>query len=101
MDAAAAGGRGAVGPVAVAQALNEGRVGTLLIIDGVQLSGYVADDGALTAATDGKPVPGGVRDDRFAERLIERAVGTSAEVVTIGGGDHPAPPGGVAAILRW
>jgi hypothetical protein len=99
--AAAAGGRGAVGPSDVAQALNEGRVATLLIADGLQVSGCVTDDGALTAATDDEPTPAGERDDRFAERLIERAVGTSAEVVTIGGGDPNAPPGGVAAILRW
>jgi len=101
VDAAAAGGRGAVGPAHVTRALNEGRVATLLIADGLQLSGCVADDGALMAATDDEPTPAGERDDRFAERLIERAVGTSAEVVTIGGGDPNAPPGGVAAILRW
>jgi hypothetical protein len=100
-DAAAAGGRGAVGPADVARALNEGRVAQLLIADGVQLTGYVADDGMLTADDAGEPTPPGVRDDHFGERMIERAVSTSADVVTIGPDDQPAPPGGIAAILRW
>jgi hypothetical protein len=101
MGAAAAGGRGAVGTRDVVKALNEGRVATLLIADGARLAGYVAEDGLLAIRPDQVVGDHAGRDDRFGERMIERAVATAAVVVPVGASDELAPVDGVAAILRW
>jgi hypothetical protein len=85
----------------VVKALNEGRVATLLIADGARLAGYVAEDGLLAIRPDQVVGDHAGRDDRFGERMIERAVATAAVVVPVGASDELAPVDGVAAILRW
>lgn len=104
-DLTLSGGPGALGLGEVLASLNEGRVDHLLVDESVQHVGHVSEDGLLYA-DDERP---GAADDELreepllVERMIERALDTSATVTPIQDdvaavlGEHD----GVAAILRW
>lgn len=105
-ERALGGKAGALGLRAVTRALNEGRVEHLLYASGIELSGYVADDGSLHAEVSGPIAESDLRLERealFVERLIEKALATSARITPVDEdvaaalGEH----GGVAALLRW
>ena len=96
-DAAAGGGRAAVGLDAVLAALEEGLVETLLLDGDRQALGTVAVDGRLIAAR-----PGVEADPQFADRLVQRAFETRARSRVVVGAAGAALAGvdGVAAVLR-
>jgi hypothetical protein len=97
LDAAAAGGRGAVGLDAVLDALNEALVDSLLLETGRELAGAVASDGTLVP-----PNAGDALDPQFVDRVVLRAHETGARTAVVGGAaaEALADVGGVAAILR-
>jgi peptide subunit release factor 1 (eRF1) len=104
-DLALSGGAGALGPADVCACLNEGRVERLLVGEDAQVKGFRGESGLLLTE-DQQAVAGEnalVEEPLLVERRIERALDTSARVVTIDE-DVAAPlhdHGGVAALLRW
>ncbi|MGZ4431309.1 MAG: baeRF10 domain-containing protein [Gaiellales bacterium] len=102
--AAEAGGAGAAGLDAVLQALQEGRVRTLLLDRDRAYTGATSTDGRLLtarmASSSGESV---TTEPQLAERMIEQALDSDAVVSVVSGGaaaaldDHD----GVAALLRW
>ncbi len=102
--AAEAGGAGAAGLEAVLQALQEGRVRTLLLDRDRAYTGATSTDGrpltARMAPSSGESV---ATEPQLAERMIEQALDSDAVVSVVSGGaaaaldDHD----GVAALLRW
>ena len=106
INRALAGQAGAVGLRHVCEALNEGRVEHLLFDSTLQLEGYRSEEGTVHARVEGFIAEADVplhREPLFVERMIEKAVSTSAKVTPVDDdaaeplGDHE----GVAAILRW
>ena len=100
------GGPGAVGLRNVCAALNEGRVAHLLYDVTLDLEGYVSDEGTLHPRVEGVVAESDVgfrRDRLFVERMLEKAISTSAAVTAVS--DETAEPlrehEGVAALLRW
>lgn len=102
-DRALAGGAGAVGVSDVLSALNEGRVEQLLFDQDATLSGYASADGLLFAANDRPAAQDTAEEPLLVERMIERAVETSAVVTPVEGEAAEAlrEHEGVAALLRW
>lgn len=101
LERALGGGTGALGLEAVCGALNEGRVDRLLYDAELQLEGYVGSDGTLHVTPDEDDSRRS--DALFVERLLEKAITTSASVTPLAA-DTAAPLGPydrVAAILRW
>lgn len=105
-ERALAGGTGALGLRSVCAALNDGRVSHLLYDNEMMLEGYVSSEQTLHPRVEGLAAAAEVtfdRDPLFVERLVERAIGTSAAVTPLGSeaasglADHD----GLAALLRW
>ena len=101
-----AGGAGALGLRHVCEALNEGRVEHLLYDDGLSLEGFRSSEGTLHPRVEGTVAASDLtftRDALFVERMVERALSTSAKVtpVTSGAAAGLADHEGVAALLRW
>jgi len=107
LERALSGGSGALGLRHVCEALNAGRVEHLLFDDRLVLEGYVSSEGTLHPRIEGLVANAEdltfARDRLFVERMIERALATSARITPLA----PAPADrlvdheGVAALLRW
>jgi peptide subunit release factor 1 (eRF1) len=106
LERALGGNAGAVGLRNVCAALNEGRVSRLLFREDLQLEGYVSEEGTLHPRVEGVTAASDLeltRQPLFVERMIEKAVSTSADVTPVNVDvaaaldDHE----GVAALLRW
>lgn len=101
------GGPGALGLRHVCEALNAGRVEHLLFDDRLVLEGYVSSEGTLHARIEGLAANASdltfERDRLFVERMIERALATSARITPLAPApaDRLADHEGVAALLRW
>lgn len=94
----------ALGLSEVAAALNEGRVAHLIYDPRVRFRGAVTDDGTLLAGTEEAPGGGEPRpDSRFTERLVHRALATTARISPLEGAAATslAAARGIAATLRW
>ncbi len=104
MRDAAGSGAGALGLSEVVAALNAGRVAHLVYDPEVRYAGSVGADGTLYADEEVGPAePAGSPEPRLTERLIARALNTSARISPIEGGVE-GPLGdaaGIAALLRW
>lgn len=103
-DRALSGGAGALGLPDVLASLNEGRVERLVFDQDLALTGAVSDEGLLYAGAADAPSGGDVHDEPLlVERMIERALHTSASVTPVRGAaaEQLAEHGGVAALLRW
>ncbi len=106
LERALGGGPAAVGLRHVCSALNEGRVAHLLYDVDLELEGFVSDEGTVHPRVEGPVAESDValrRDPLFVERMLEKAIGTSATVTPVS--DETAEPlaeyEGVAARLRW
>ena len=99
LDAAAAGGQGAVGIAGTAQALARAQVDRLLIDADRELPADGISDSLRAELEAVKPLPAG----RLDEWIVEEAIRTSAAITALRGrpaealGEH----GGVAALLRY
>lgn len=105
-ERALGGGAGALGLRQVCAALNEGRVAHLLYDQELDLGGYVTDEGTLHPQVEGLVAESDAtfhHDTLFVERLLERAITTSAAVTPIAPEQAQPLAGhdGVAALLRW
>ncbi|MDP8961668.1 MAG: VLRF1 family aeRF1-type release factor [Actinomycetota bacterium] len=100
---ALAGGTGALGLDDVLAALNEGRVERLLFDVDASFSGYRTPEGLLYATDQIPTVQETIEEPLLLERMIERAVTTSAKVTPLEGEGAEAlrVHRGVAALLRW
>jgi peptide chain release factor subunit 1 len=96
------GGRGAAGLSAVLSALNEGRVETLLVAEGLRASGRRdRDTGMLYASEEG---PAGADLEPcvdIVEPAIEKAIEQSARVIGVRYHEDLGPLGGIGAVLRY
>jgi peptide subunit release factor 1 (eRF1) len=106
LERALAGGAGAVGLRHVTQALNAGRVDHLLYDAESVQEGYRAEDGTLHARVEGFAAQTDqtfTREPFLVERMIERAIETSAAVTPVApeATDALGAHEGVAALLRW
>jgi hypothetical protein len=106
LERAQGGGTAALGLRHVCDALNEGRVAHLLYDVSLELEGYVSDQGTVHPRVEGMVAQSDVelrRDPLFIERMLEKAITTSAMVTPVS--DDTAAPladhEGVAATLRW
>jgi hypothetical protein len=106
IDRSMAGGPGALGLRHVCDALNEGRVAHLLYDDELQIEGYVSEEGTVHPRVEGVVAASDLelqREPLLIERLVEKAISTSAAVTPLSGdaagllGEHE----GIAALLRW
>jgi peptide subunit release factor 1 (eRF1) len=96
------GGRGAAGFAAVLGALNEARVETLLLAEGLHRSGHRDRDTGMLYANGEAPESVNVEDcDDIVEPAIEKAIEQSAKVVTVRHHDDLGPLGGIGAVLRY
>src|SRR5918992_2050919 len=96
------GGRGAAGLAAVAQALNEQRVETLLVGDGYRSEGgRDPDTGMLHAGDHGPDGRELERIENIVEPAIEKAIEQSAKVIKVRYHDDLGPLGGIGAVLRY
>jgi hypothetical protein len=104
-DAALSGGRGAVGLQDVLAALGEGRVESLLYDDARAFPGLRAADGRLfpEGIEPGIPAAELSAESDLAERMIERALETDADLIPVEGEEATLldEHEGVAALLRW
>lgn len=105
-DAALSGGRGAVGLQDVLAALQEGRITSLLYDDARDYRGLRAADGRLFpegVEPAGVPEAELNLEPQLAERMIERALETDADLIPVSGEAAAALAEceGVAALLRW
>jgi peptide subunit release factor 1 (eRF1) len=105
-ERALSGGAGALGLRNVVAALNAGRVEHLLYDHDLAHDGYVASDGTLHPRVEGYAAQSDMeftREPLFVERMIERAIATSAAVTPIEpeATDGLAEHEGTAALLRW
>ena len=105
-DATLGVGRGTLGLRDTLNALNDARVAHLVIDEARELVGASAPDGRLSLA--GEPPLGveaaDLRDEpRLTERMIERALETSARVTPVSGpaAEVLAEHEGVASVTRW
>lgn len=103
---ARAGGKATTGVRATVAALAEGRVSELLIERGRDYMGVRAPDGALFAERSsavGVDPSELIDEPRLGERMIERALATGADVITLEPSEA-APlvdAHGIGALLRW
>ncbi|MFI6601723.1 VLRF1 family aeRF1-type release factor [Nonomuraea sp. NPDC050536] len=102
-DAALSGGRGVLGLNQTLALLNEGRVERLLLDESGQWRGDSGPDGYLYAAEEAPDGVEVVEVPDLGERMIERALESSAEVTILAGeaATELADYGAVAALLRW
>jgi peptide subunit release factor 1 (eRF1) len=102
-ERAGGGNHGAYGLPDVLAALNEGRVGHLLVDADARLEGTVDAEGRLANAERELLDDGSSPEPYLGERMVERALETGAQVTPVEGeaaallGDAQ----GAAAILRW
>lgn len=100
LDTEAAGGPAVRGLAAVVNALNQGRVDTLVVSTDADVRGYVTDDGLLAV----NPGPERDRDPEpyLVDRTVATALLTDARVVTVPD-EQAAQLGdeGIGALLRW
>lgn len=107
VERALGGHQAAVGLRKVCDALNEGRVMHLLYASDLQAEGYVSNEGTVHPRVEGVMAESDEiemeREPLFVERMIEKAIATSAAVT-------PADPDvagplqeheGIGALLRW
>jgi peptide chain release factor subunit 1 len=95
------GGRGAAGIAAVLDALNQGRVETLLVAPGMSAPGVCdPDTGVLYATPEDAPGPVEPVED-IVEKAIEKALERSAEVIGVRHYEDLGPLGGIGAVLRY
>lgn len=97
-------GSGALGLSEVAVALNSGRVAHLVYDPQVRYAGTLGADGALYSPHEVPPgEPAGSPEPRFTERLVERALDTSARISPVEGAAAGSlrDADGIAALLRW
>ncbi len=104
-DRALSGSAGALGVADVLACLNEGRVDQLLVTETVQHAGHRSEGGYLYT-DEQRPAARAqdlVEEPHLVERMIERAIETSASVTPIREEDAVGleEHGGVAALLRW
>ncbi|MEV0594432.1 VLRF1 family aeRF1-type release factor [Nonomuraea cavernae] len=102
-DAALAGGRGSLGLGQTLSLLNEGRVDCLLLDETGAWRGGRGPDGRLYPAGQVPPAVEAVDEPDLGERMIERALESSAEVTILQreAAAELAEHDGVAALLRW
>jgi hypothetical protein len=106
IERALGGSAAALGLRKVCNALNEGRVAHLLYVDDLQVEGFRSDAGTLHPRVEGPMAQSNAtmhREPLFVERLIEKAVATSAAVTPIAH-DVAGPlqvHEGIGALLRW
>ena len=105
-ERALSGGAGALGMRNVCDALNAGRVAHLLYDDELTWTGHVSSEGTLHPRIEGLAADSGLtfeRDPLFIERLVERAIATSANATPLGPEEALALRvyEGVGALLRW
>jgi peptide chain release factor subunit 1 len=104
-DAIGAGGRGAGGPQATLEALNERRVATLLIEPGFDGRGKRCPSCGLLLleGEDRCPADGSALEeiDHLREAVVEAAVGQDAEVLVVRSYPDLGPHRGIAALLRF
>jgi peptide chain release factor subunit 1 len=101
-----AGGRGVAGLEKTLEALNEQRVGKLIVNYGFDAAGTQCPQcaslygaGVATCPADGTPTE---QRDSIAESAIERALAQSAEVIVLRfHGEDLEPLGGIGAVLRF
>lgn len=99
------GGHGAGGLEPVLAALAERRVAALLLEEGFDAAGvccpacgWLGPDGIATCPADGTET---LRRDDITERMVERALEQSAEVVLVRRHPDLGPIGGIGAVLRF
>jgi hypothetical protein len=95
--------RGANGLAAVLAALNEARVDTLLVAEGLRASGVRDAATGLLYASEAD-APGGARlepVEDIIEPAVEKAIEQSARVLPVSHHDDLVPLGGVGAVLRY
>jgi hypothetical protein len=106
IDRTLGGNAGALGLRHVCEALNDGRVAHLLYDVDLQHEGHRAEDGTIHPRVEGWAAVADLelhREPLFVERMVERALATSAIVTPVDGAaaaalaDHE----GVGALLRW
>ncbi len=101
------GNHGAVGLRKVCEALNEGRVMHLVYVSDLQVEGFVSSEDTLHPRVEGAVAASDQltlrKEPLFVERMVEKAIATSAEVTPVDEG--AAGPlqvhEGVGALLRW
>ena len=107
VDAANAGGRGAIGARRVCDAANVGRIEHLLFTHDTVLDGQVAEDGTVHDHAHGAAAQAGLsmtREPHLVERLVEKALSMGGRVTRIDGDEAVgmlADHDGLAALLRW
>lgn len=97
-------GRGRHGIEPTLEALNEGRVETLLVQDAFRARGsHCPECGLLAAAADSCPVDGSALEtaEDIVELAVARALGQSADVIFLRYHDDLKPLGSIGAILRF
>jgi hypothetical protein len=104
-DRALSGNAGALGMPEVLGSLNEGRVDHLLVTETVQHAGFRSQGGYLYVEEQRPEAQTQelTREPHLVERMIERAIETSATVTPLREEDATGleEHGGVAAFLRW
>ncbi len=102
-DRTLAGGTGSLGLDDVLASLNEGRVERLLFDVDASFSGYRTPDGLLYTTDQIPTVQKTIEEPLLLERMIQRAVATSAQVTPVEeeAAEALRVHGGVAALLRW
>jgi hypothetical protein len=101
------GNHGAVGMRKVCEALNEGRVMHLVYVSDLQAEGFRSSEDTLHPRVEGVAAESDelslTREPLFVERMVEKAIATSAAVTPVD--DGAAGPlqahEGVGALLRW
>jgi peptide subunit release factor 1 (eRF1) len=95
------GDRAAAGIPAVLEALNQGRVETLLVAPGLSAPGFCDPATGVLYATAAE-APGEVEPvDDVVERAIEKALEQSAEAIGVRHHEDLGPLGGIGAVLRY
>lgn len=101
---AAGSGVAALGLSEVAAALNAGRVAHLVYDPNIRYMGTVGADGTLYGGDEvGPDADPGTPEPRLSERLVERALKTTAQISPVEGAADGSlrDAAGIAALLRW
>ncbi len=106
-DVALSGGAAVMGAHRVAPAANLGRIDHLLFVRGVEVEGYVGEDGSLHAAVAGTEAQADLPlepEPHLVERVVERVLATGGRVTRLDDEDAArelAAYQGMGALLRW
>jgi hypothetical protein len=96
------GGRGAAGLSDVLGALNDARVDTLLLAEGLRAKGHRDRATGMLYADGEAPAGADVHDcEDIVEPAVEKAIEQSAKVITVRHHDDLGPLGGIGAVLRY